>query len=168
VDDGPAVQVQGPVLVVAQVPVAVPQVWPLGQPAQVAPPFPHEVLLWLAKGTQAVPLQQPFGHELALQAHLPAEQAVPVPQTAQLAPAVPQVALLEVWHLPLESQQPFGHELALQTHLPPLQAWPVAQAPQDAPPVPQLATLWLVTQVVPLQQPVHELLLQAHWPFTQA
>jgi len=33
------------VLVAAQVPVAVPQVWPLGQPAQVAPPFPHEVLL---------------------------------------------------------------------------------------------------------------------------
>jgi hypothetical protein len=124
------------VLVVAQVPVAVPQVWPLGQPAQVAPPFPHEVLLWLAKGTQVVPLQQPFGHELALQAHLPAEQVVPVPQTAQLAPAVPQVALLDVWH--------------------------------DAPPVPQLAMLWLVTQVVPLQQPVHELLLQAHWPLAQA
>lgn len=85
-----------PVLVVAQVPVVVPQVWPLGQPAHVAPAFPQEVLVWLAKATQVVPLQQPFGHELALQAHLPAEQVVPAPQTAQLAPPVPQVGLLEV------------------------------------------------------------------------
>lgn len=87
-----------------------------------APPFPHDVLLWLAKATQVVPLQQPFGHDVALHAHLPALQVVPVPQTAQLAPPVPQVGLLEVWHLPLESQQPFGHDVALQAHLPALQA----------------------------------------------
>jgi hypothetical protein len=67
-------------------------------------------------------LQQPPAHELPLQAHLPAEQVVPVPQAAQAAPPVPQVPLLEVWHLPLVSQQPFGQEVALQTHLPPLQA----------------------------------------------
>lgn len=66
---------------------------------------------------------------------------MPVPQTAQLAPPVPQVGLLEVWHLPPVSQQPFGHELALQTHLPPLQACPVAHGPQVAPPVPQVEGL---------------------------
>jgi hypothetical protein len=67
-------------------------------------------------------LQQPPPQELALQTHLPDEQAVPVAQAAQAAPPVPQVALVDVWHLPLESQQPFGQEVALQTHLPPLQA----------------------------------------------
>jgi len=67
-------------------------------------------------------LQQPPPQELALQTHFPEAQVVPVPQTAQAPPMVPQVGLLEVWHLPLASQQPFGQELALQTHLPPLQA----------------------------------------------
>jgi hypothetical protein len=67
-------------------------------------------------------LQHPPPQELALQAHFPDAQAVPVAHDAHAAPPVPQVALLEVWHLPLESQQPFGQELALQTHLPPLQA----------------------------------------------
>lgn len=64
--------------------------------------------------------------------------------------------------MPLESQQPLGHELALQTHAPPLQACPVAQVAQDPPPDPQVVGPWLVTQVVPLQQPPHEVLLQAH------
>ena len=48
VDDGPALQVQGPVLVDPQVPLAVLQVVPLPQGAQVAPPLPHRVLDSLA------------------------------------------------------------------------------------------------------------------------
>ena len=48
VDDGPALQVQGPVLVAPQVPLAVLQVWPLPQGAQVAPPAPHRVVDSLA------------------------------------------------------------------------------------------------------------------------
>ena len=102
-----------------------------------------------------------------MQTHLPDAQVVPVPQAAQATPPVPQVGLLEVWHLPLESQQPFGQELASQTHLPPLQAWPVAQGAQVAPPVPQVPMLSALcrTQAVPLQQPpLQELALQAHWP----
>jgi len=66
-------------------------------------------------------LQQPPPQELALQTHLPLAQVVPVPQVAHAAPPVPQVPLVDVWHLPLESQQPLGQEVALQTHLPPLQ-----------------------------------------------
>jgi hypothetical protein len=85
-----------------------------------------------------LPLQQPPPQELALQTHFPDAQVVPVPQVAQAAPPVPQVELVAVWHLPLESQQPFGQELALQTHLPPLQVWPLAHAPQLAPPVPHV------------------------------
>ena len=69
-------------------------------------------------------VQQPAPQELASQTHFPDAQVVPLPQTAQATPPVPQVGSLDVWHLPLESQQPFGQEVALQTHLPPLQAWP--------------------------------------------
>jgi hypothetical protein len=84
---------------------------------------------------------------------------------------VPQVELVDVWHLPLASQQPFGQELALQTHLPPLQVWPLAHAPQLAPPVPQVPMLCALctTQVVPLQQPLpQEPALQTHCPPLQA
>jgi len=47
VEDGPPLQVQGPVLVVPQVPLEVLQVWPPGHVAQVAPAVPQLVLLWL-------------------------------------------------------------------------------------------------------------------------
>jgi hypothetical protein len=83
----------------------------------------------------------------------------------QAAPPVPQVGLLEVWHLPVESQQPFGQEVALQTHLPEAQVVPFAQGAQVAPPVPQVPMLsaLCMTQVVPLQQPpLHEPALQTH------
>ena len=48
VDEGPPVQVQGPVVVAPQVPLAVLQVWPLPQGAQVAPPPPQRVFDSLA------------------------------------------------------------------------------------------------------------------------
>jgi hypothetical protein len=102
-----------------------------------------------------------------LQTHFPDAQVVPLAQEAQAIPPVPQVGLLDVWHLPLASQQPFGQELALQAHLPPPQAWPVAQGAQVAPPVPQVPMLCplAMTQVVPLQQPpLQELALQTQDP----
>ena len=117
-----------------------------------------------------MPLQQPDPQELALQTHFPDEQVVPVAHVAQAAPPVPQVGLLEVWHLPDESQQPLGHDVALHTHLPEAQAWPLAQGPQVAPPVPQVPVFCaVVTQVLPLQQPPpQEPALQTHWPALQA
>ena len=46
-----------------------------------------------------MPLQQPLGHELAVQPHAPAlEQVCPVPQDLQAAPPVPQVELDRVLH----------------------------------------------------------------------
>ena len=48
VDEGPPLQVQGPVLVDPQVPLAALQVWPLAHAAQVAPPPPHKVFDSLA------------------------------------------------------------------------------------------------------------------------
>ncbi len=40
-----------------------------------------------------VPLQQPFGHELALHRHAPPEHTWPELQAPQVAPAVPQELL---------------------------------------------------------------------------
>ncbi len=55
-----------------------------------APPVPHCELDSLPYGTHVLPLQQPFGHELALHTHWPLPpQACPLAQPAQLAPAVP-------------------------------------------------------------------------------
>lgn len=47
-DDGPPLQVQGPVLAPPQLPLAVLQVCPLPQAAQVAPPEPHRLFVSLA------------------------------------------------------------------------------------------------------------------------
>lgn len=46
-DDGPPLQVQGPVVVVLQVPPTVLQVWLLGHAPQLAPPAPQVLLFWL-------------------------------------------------------------------------------------------------------------------------
>jgi hypothetical protein len=122
-----------------QVPVLVEQAVPLGQGAQLAPAFPHWFMLWLAYATQVVPLQQPFGHDVALQTHLPvASQVCPIVHELHVAPPTPQVCVLEVWQSPFLSQQPFGHDVALQTQAPFEQAWPVAQGVQLAPFVPQV------------------------------
>jgi hypothetical protein len=47
-DEGPPLQVQGPLLLDPQLPLAVLQVWPLAQAAQLAPPEPHRLFVSLA------------------------------------------------------------------------------------------------------------------------
>ncbi len=69
-----------------------------------------------------------------------------------VAPPMPQVGPLEVWHWPAESQHPFGHDVASQTHLVPLQRCPLAQTAHVPPAVPQAATVSLVVQVPALLQ----------------
>lgn len=85
--------------------------------------------------TQLVPLQQPFGQEVVVQAHLPALHVCPLthglPHSPQLLVSVWRFVATQV--VPL--QQPFVQELAVQAHLPALQICPVAQA---WPHVPQL------------------------------
>jgi hypothetical protein len=96
----------------------------------------------------APPAQQPDGHEVAVQRHVPnthcwpAAQAGPPPQVhapfvhalavaglqaTQAAPPVPHAFADGVTHAP-PAQQPFGHEVALHWHMPPTQRWPAAQA----------------------------------------
>jgi hypothetical protein len=87
-----------------------------------------------------VPLQHPFGHEVALQTQAPPlEQVVPVGQGLHDPPFVPQLCVVGgEWHCRALSQQPPAHDEALQTHMPFEQVCPLAQGAQDAPPTPQV------------------------------
>jgi hypothetical protein len=118
-----------------------------------------------------VPLQQPFGHEVALQTQAPPlEQVVPVAHDVHEPPLMPQLcAVGGEWHCLLPSQQPPAHDDALQTHMPFEQVCPVAQAVQEAPPVPQVPLLE-VRHMPPLsQQPLgQEVALQIQLPPEQA
>lgn len=67
------------------------QLSPLPHPLQAAPFVPHSVCDWEVYGTHVVPLQQPFGHEVASQTHLPVvlSHSWPSEHPAQVAPPVP-------------------------------------------------------------------------------
>jgi len=153
-----------------QVPLLVEQVVPVAHDAQAAPDFPHWLMVWLANGTQAVPLQHPFWQEDALQTQAPFAQVWPVAQELHAAPPVPQVCVLEVWQRPFLSQHPFGQEDALQTQAPFVQAWPLAHGAHFAPAVPQVwidGGEWhcLLSSQHPLGQ---DELLQTQAPFEHA
>jgi hypothetical protein len=117
-----------------------------------------------------------------------------LPQVRQAPPLAPQaVTVLPATQVPLEQQPPLQRLVALQAplHVPLLHAWSagqsvselqpqtwvlkhtwprplVVQLAQATPPVPQAVLLVPATQVVPLQQPVGQLVLsQTHLPLTQ-
>jgi len=119
----------------------------LAHPAQAAPAVPHDAPDWDPHGTHvpvAPPLQQPFGHEVASQTHVPLLllHSSPVPHAEQFAPPVPQEPLdsdAHASHVPVGPplQHPLGHELASHTQLPvALHSWPAGHALHAAPPVP--------------------------------
>ncbi len=115
-------------------------------------------------------MQQPAGHELESQTHVPVVlQACPVAHDPHAAPPVPhwpEVCWAYCTHV-LPLQQPPGHDAASQTHCPePLHAWPGAQATQAAPPAPQELTdsLESGSHAPAAQQPEHELPPQLHAP----
>jgi hypothetical protein len=92
-------------------------------------------------GVHTLPLQQPFGHDVASHEHEPWEQCSPglqegpVPQRhsppaeqlsaacpshlTQVAPALPHVASDRRLHV-APSQQPLGHDVSSHTQSPPL------------------------------------------------
>lgn len=148
----------------------------------VAPPLPQAAALCPAVERQVLPLQQPFGHELALQTQVPPEQVWPAPQagpapqrqTPELqvlvdpeqgphaAPPVPQLEALwlpKATHTPA-LQQPLGHEVESHTQVPPRHRCPLAHA---AP-----APHWQVPRVAEQRSAVAPQLVQAapvrpHW-----
>jgi hypothetical protein len=89
-----------------------------------------------------LPLQHPFGHELALHTHAPELHAWLAAQAAQVAPAVPhedadspEYASQVPVAPPL--QQPFGQVLASHEQVPLVVSHrPLAHAAQATPPVP--------------------------------
>jgi hypothetical protein len=127
-----------------------------------APPVPQLVVAdWLAYGTQVpllVAVQQPDGHDAALQTQVPVpSQVCPVEHVEHAAPFTPHMPLLEVWHLLALSQHPEQDDES-QTHLPVvvLQCCPGKHAEHAAPPAPHVPTSSLAypTHVFPLQQPL--------------
>jgi hypothetical protein len=83
---------------------------------------------------QLLPLQQPFGHESALQPlHAPAAQLCPLAQVWHAAPPEPQAIGVGARQTS-PAQQPFGHDMPSQMQTPLAQCWPAAHG---APP-PQL------------------------------
>ena len=126
---------------------------------------------------QALPLQQPFGHEVGSQTHWPVVVLHDCPDThaAHAAPATPQDMFDSAAygsHLPVEAQQPFGHETASHTHWPvPLHSVPARHALHMTPTAPHDAFDSLASgshAPAPVQHPVHDEPPHEHAPPEQA
>lgn len=107
---------------------------------QTTPHAPQLLLsVWKLWATQELPLQQPLGHDVALQTQAPELlHCWPVVHPLHAAPPTPHVAVPDVWHMPLLSQQPFGQEVASQMHIPwALHRWFAPQGAQTPPFAPQ-------------------------------
>lgn len=132
----------------AQIPLG-PQTCPVTHATHAAPPIPHVAKpeVWHFP----VPSQQPEGHDVASQTHLPCVlHSWLAPHVAHTPPPRPQVELDGVvLHTPL-AQHPL-HDVPPQLQAPALQAWPVAQVPHALPADPHAVADWLAvrTQVVP-------------------
>jgi hypothetical protein len=160
------------------------------QAEQRFPPEPQSPVV--VPPTHAPDAQQPLGQLVGLHTQLPPEQvspaahALPVPphsqvrlvalqvsvgggaHTTQLFPPVPQAAAtLPVLHIP-DSQQPLGQSVGLHPEqVPEMHIWPVGQVWQATPPTPQVWS-FEVLQVVPLQQPLEQLVpSHTHAPLRQ-
>ncbi len=120
-------------------PVVVLHCCPVPHDAHAAPPAPHEEFVSEAYSTQVLPLQQPFGHEVALHTHCPllVLHIWPVAHAAHAAPPEPQEvfdSLVSASHVePL--QQP-AHDIVPHEQTPLEQVSPEPHAAHTAPPVP--------------------------------
>ncbi len=133
---------------------------PFAQGKHDAPPTPHEAPDWEAKCSH-VPwaLQQPSGHDAALQTQEPdIPHARPVGQGVHAAPPAPQdVGFCEAYgtHDPCFVQHPAGHEAGVHVQAPDTQTCPGSHAAHDAPAVPHAVAVVDVTHSsAALQQPV--------------
>lgn len=152
------------------------QIWPALQAMHAVPPVPHRArLLWLPS-MQTPETQQPVGHDVGSQVHVPSvfEQVWPIGQI-DASPSARHVP-------PQSSPSPhaFPAQLGVQVHLPALQvngsmqpdpaqqSWsappqglpwqvtlqpPPSQSTQAAPPVPHCGSPPLTTHLLPAQHP---------------
>ncbi len=90
----------------------------LGHVTQVVPPVPQALLAVPGLQVWVVASQQPFGQVAVVQTQVPFwHSRFAAVQSTQTLPAVPQVVLLLVRHVPFW-QQPFGQLAGVQTHEP--------------------------------------------------
>jgi hypothetical protein len=162
------------------------QVCPEPHAPHAAPPAPHSPASCEVNGTHAVPLQQPFGHDVPSQTHVPLVllHSWPEAQAAHVAPPAPHEGVdSEPYssHVPDEPplQQPFGQVVASHLQLPLVVSQsPFAQLAHEAPPWPhsEADSDESATHVPPLQHPLgHEVASQTQtpaalhsWPVAQA
>jgi len=137
--------------------------------------------------------QQPLGHDAALHVQAPPTHAcpcgqalpdlhthpaavqvsAPIPQGAHAPPPAPQAVADGAVHVCPE-QQPLGHVVPLQSAQEPALQMRPPQSSHMAPPAPQPCGSLPGSQLVPLQQPLHDWLSQTHmppeqrWPVAQA
>jgi hypothetical protein len=109
---------------------------------QIAPPVPQVAALEVA---QVAPVQQPLGHEAALQPlHAPDSQLCPDGHAWQAPPPAPHAEVVLPGMQLLPAQQPFGQKMPLHTHCPLTHCWfgahsgpephlqaPLAEQPSD-------------------------------------
>jgi hypothetical protein len=139
---------------------------------------PHSLVPSLAYGTHVLPLQHPFGQDLASQVHAywfadpEFTHSVPVAHVEHRAPPLPQAAGSSVvMQVPptVAVQQPVGQVVASQTHWPcALHSWFAPQAAHTPPLAPQAVTPGVVTHDPLAQHPAHAPPPQLHPPLTQA
>ncbi len=124
--------------------------WPVAQPAQAAPPVPHDPLLWAPHCSQVPvepPLQQPLPHVLTSHTHWPVLRSHSrlVPHALHATPPAPQEAFDSFARasqvVPL--QQPAQADPP-QLHIPLVHADPPPHAPHACPPVPHDVDDWAV------------------------
>jgi len=154
---------------------------------QAPPPVPQADVEGVA---QSLPLQQPFGQLVALQAQAPFTHCWPLahagPEPQAQVPSLPQRSALvrgQATHaepaMPhaiadgatqlAPEQQPEGQLCALHPlQAPPAQPWPDGQAAHAEPPAPHAAGSVPARHCPPEQQPAHEPGMQAQEPLTQA
>jgi hypothetical protein len=100
---------------------------PFTHAPQAPPPVPHAPVDCLSNARHCcfapLPLQHPFVHDVASQAHSPVVvlHARPAPHASHAAPPTPQTALVSeasATHRPAPSQHPPGHDVGPQVEAP--------------------------------------------------
>jgi hypothetical protein len=156
------------------------------EPHLIQPPpnAPHALV---DRAVQALPLQQPIGHEVASHAQAPPTQCCPIAHGApapqahapflhesartgshgtHIDPPAPQAPTDGIVHA-LPAQQPVVQVCAQPEHTPALQVWPAPHGLHAAPMVPHAVGEGVV-QAFPLQHPVgQEVASHVHAPATQ-
>jgi len=108
------------------------------------PPEPHVIVDCADSAThRPCESQQPPGHEVGLQTHVPAgPHACPAAHGAHAAPAVPHVPVAcaaYATHVPFAWQQPDGHDAGVQAHFPVAShVWPAVHGAHALPWLPHI------------------------------